>query len=271
MPVSTAVKGSGVSLGYADKVALDVSDFDIPFGKLTAVIGPNGSGKSTLLSGIAGLLSPLSGTIELGGDPSRVAYVMQSTKVNEALPVSVREVVTMGRYANTGPYRRLQAADIDAVESAMARLEITDISNSQLGKLSGGQRQRVFVAQGLAQDHDILLLDEPLTGIDITTAMAIDEVIHDEMEEGCAVIITTHDLSEAQVADHVLLVNGRVVAEGPPASVLTEENLREAYGSTLLHAHAGGVFLDDPAHRPTDARHLHQDRVIHPEADQRHD
>jgi manganese transport system ATP-binding protein len=263
--MNMAVEVSAVRLGYADKVAIDTSSFDIPFGTLTAVIGPNGSGKSTLLNAIAGLLAPLSGTIELGRERRRVSYVMQSTKVNEALPISVREVVTMGRYANSGPYRRLRLTDLEAVEKAMARLEITELADSELGKLSGGQKQRVFVAQGLAQDHDILLLDEPLTGIDMTTALAIDGVIHEEIEEGCAAVITTHDLSEAQVADHVLLVAGRVVASGPPDAVLTTENLRQAYGSALLHVEEGRVFVDDAAHRPVDSRHVHRDRVIHPE------
>jgi manganese transport system ATP-binding protein len=153
----------------------------------------------------------------------------------------------------------------------MGRLSIGDLSGNQLRELSGGQRQRVFVAQGLAQDHDILLLDEPLTGIDMTTAIAIDDVIHEEIGEGCAAVVTTHDLSEAQVADHVLLVAGRVVAAGPPQEVLTVENLRQAYGSTLLHVESGRLFLDDPAHRPAATRHQHQDRVIHPEPDQHHD
>jgi manganese transport system ATP-binding protein len=271
MRMNIAVQASAIRLGYAAKVAIDTSSFEIPFGRLTAVIGPNGSGKSTLLNGIAGLVIPFSGAIELGGDRSRIAYVMQSTKVNEALPISVREVVTMGRYANSGPYRRLRSTDFEAVEKAMTRLEITGLADSQLGQLSGGQRQRVFVAQGLAQDHDILLLDEPLTGIDLTTAIAIDEVIHEEIEEGCAAVITTHDLSEAQVADHVLLVAGRVIAAGPPDAVLTTDNLRLAYRSALLHVEEGRVFLDDAAHRPADSRHVHHDRVIHTEADPRHD
>lgn len=254
-----AVAGHGLRLGYDEGVVFDTSSFEIPFARLTAIIGPNGSGKSTLLNAIAGLMTPLSGRVE-SGDRRRIAYVMQSTKVNETLPISVREVVTMGRYATAGPYRRLRGDDVAAVDRALERLAITDLASRQLGRLSGGQRQRVFVAQGLAQDHDILLLDEPLTGIDMTTAMAIDHVIHEEIDDGCAVVITTHDLSEAQVSDHVILVAGRVVAQGPPEDVITAENLGRAYGSGLLHAEAGRLFVDDPAHRPVGGRHLHQDR-----------
>jgi manganese transport system ATP-binding protein len=135
-----------------------------------------------------------------------------------------------------------------------------------LQELSGGQRQRVFVAQGLAQDHDILLLDEPLTGIDLPTAQAIDKVIHDERSRGCAVVMTTHDLSEARVADHVLLLSGRVVASGPPDEVLTAKHLAEAYGESLLHLDEGQVFLDDPAHIPVPGRHAYRERSIHTEA-----
>lgn len=247
-----AVEAKDLVLAYGDHVVIDRSTFEISYGSLTAVIGPNGSGKSTLLNAIAGLIEPRSGTVAVAAERRRIAYVMQSTKVPDTLPVSVQEVVTMGRYATSGPYRRLTATDNDAIRVALDRVDMTVHADRHLSKLSGGQRQRAFVAQGLAQDHDILLLDEPLTGIDVTTANAIDEVIHDEVQEGCAVVITTHDLTEAAVAPHVILVSGRVVASGPPAEVLTAANLREAYGPALLHIEEDRVFLDDAAHFPVD-------------------
>ena len=148
----------------------------------------------------------------------------------------------------------------------MDRLDISDLGSWHLHSLSAGQRQRVFVAQGLAQDHDVLLLDEPLTGIDLTTAQAIDEVIHLEKEDGCSVVMTTHDLSEARTADHVVLLSGRVITWGSPSEVLTEENLITAYGPSLLHVEKGKVFLDDPAHSPVAGRHSHE-RTIHTETD----
>jgi manganese transport system ATP-binding protein len=147
----------------------------------------------------------------------------------------------------------------------MERTGITHLASKHLTELSGGQRQRVFVAQGMAQDHDVLLLDEPLTGIDLTTAQAIDEAIHEEIERGCTVILTTHDLSEAQVADHVVLLSGRVVAAGRPDEVLTAEHLAEAYGPSLLHVEEGRIFIDDAAHMPVDQRHIHRERSIHTE------
>ena len=172
----------------------------------------------------------------------------------------------MGRYAAAGGYRRLTNDDREAVTAAMGRTGIKRLATRRLQNLSGGQRQRVFVAQGLAQDHDLLLLDEPLTGIDLPTAQAIDDVIHDEITRGCTVIMTTHDLSEARVADHVLLMSGRAIAAGPPAEVLSAANLAAAYGPSLLHVDEGEVFVDDPAHQPVPGRHLHRQRIIHTEA-----
>ena len=269
MPVSQpAIEAEDLVISYGSSVALDRSSFSVPRGKVTAVIGPNGSGKSTLLNAIAGLLDPVAGTLDVtarAAGTHRIAYVLQTTKVNEALPITVREVVTMGRYAGHGSLHRLTKDDRRAVATAMERTGVSPIEAKHLHELSGGQRQRVFVAQGLAQDHDLLLLDEPLTGIDLPTAQAIDEVIHDERTRGCTVVLTTHDLSEAGVADYVLLLSGRVVASGPPAEVLTTEHLTAAYGSTLLHVEEGRVFVDDPAHVPVPGRHTHRERSIHTE------
>ena len=267
MPVERgAVRGEGVVLGYGQTIALAESSFTIPRGSVCAVIGPNGSGKSTLLNAIAGLREPLAGELEVparSNGTHRIAYVLQNTKVNDALPITVREVVAMSRYANLGFYKRPGQADRDAVDEAMDRLAIDSMSGKHLHELSGGQRQRVFVAQGLAQDHDILLLDEPLTGIDLPTAQAIDAVIHDERSRGCTVIMTTHDLSEARVADHVVLLSGRVIASGTPDEVLTPDHLSTAYGPSLLHIGEGNIFLDDPAHIPVPGRDAYRQRVIH--------
>lgn len=266
-----AVSARDLVVSYGETIAIGRSTFAIPRGSITAIIGPNGSGKSTLLNTIAGLIEPTSGSIAVparakGGH--RIAYVLQTTKINDMLPVSVHEVVTMGRYSGAGAYRRLDTEDREAVRSAMERTGITDLASRHLTELSGGQRQRAFVAQGMAQDHDLLLLDEPLTGIDLTTAQAIDEAIHAEIKRGCTVILTTHDLSEAQVADWVVLLSGRIVAAGRPDKVLTAENLREAYGPSLLHVDEGRIFLDDAAHAPVDGRHVHRERSIHTETSQ---
>ncbi len=263
MPLKPAIVADAVVYRYDGATALGASSFEIPSAAITALIGPNGSGKSTILNGIAGLKRPSSGRLQVLESASgrrRVAYVLQTTKVNQVLPVTVGEVVTMGRYSTLGSHRRVGPRDRAAVEDAIDRMGLSSLVNRHLHELSAGQRQRVFVAQGLAQDHDVLLLDEPLTGLDMTSARAIDDVIHDEHQRGCTVVITTHDLGEARVADHVLLLAGRVVASGPPSEVLTAHNLTAAYGPNLLHLEADAVFLDDPAHLPVPGRHVHRDQ-----------
>ncbi len=260
--MTTAITAEDVELGYNGHIAVAASSFDIPEGAITALIGPNGSGKSTLLNAIAGLLQPRGGALSvqpIGDEPRRVAYVLQSTKVNDTLPVTVAEVVAMGRYAGKGPFRQLDDVDKRAVGDAMDRMAIRDLARRHLTELSGGQRQRVFVAQGLAQDHDVLLLDEPVTGLDLPSAQAIDDVIHDEHARGCTVVLTTHDLAEARVADHVLLLSGRVIASGSPDDVLTADHLAEAYGANLLHLDGQKLFLDDPHHNPVGSRHEHRE------------
>lgn len=268
MPPSNAVTATDVEFRYGSHVAVARSSFTIPGGSVTTLIGPNGSGKSTILNAIAGLTTPTSGTltVDQASSPSRIALVLQTTKVNEALPITVKEVVSMGRYPGIGEFTRLSDSDRAIVAAAMERMSIADLSSRHLSELSGGQRQRVFVAQGLAQDRDMLLLDEPLTGLDLPSALAIDAVIHDEQKQGGTVIISTHDLEEARVADHVVLLSGRIVASGVPADVLTASNLKAAYGDTFLHVEGQQIFLDDPAHRPTGERHVHQDRTIHVKA-----
>ncbi len=267
-PCMPAVTATDVEFRYGSNVAIATSSFEIPRGVVTTLIGPNGSGKSTLLNAIAGLATPTSGVLTVEGAASQamIALVLQTTKVNEALPITVREVVSMGRYPSIGEFSRLSSGDRRRVDDSMERMSIGDLAGKHLSELSGGQRQRVFIAQGLAQDRDLLLLDEPLTGLDLPSAQAIDAVIHDEQVRGGTVIMSTHDLAEASVAGHVVLLANRVIASGTPESVLTAKNLKAAYGAALLHVEGEQIFLDDPAHRPTDNRHVHQDRSIHLEA-----
>jgi len=265
VPSPLAAEGRGVVLGYDARVAMAASDFAIPAGRLTAVIGPNGSGKSTLLNALAGLLTPRQGTLEvLGRPPTRVrrqvAYVLQATKVNEVMPITVRETVAMGRYALLGvwgfptlPHRR-------ATQRAMERLEVADLAGRHLYELSGGQRQRVFMAQGLAQEADLLLLDEPITGLDLVSTERIRAVIAEELEGGTTVVMTTHDVADANRADHVLLMAGRVHTEGPPALALHPDRLSAAYGIGIVHLEDGSLVLDDAHHRPAAERHVHFER-----------
>jgi iron complex transport system ATP-binding protein len=269
-----AVIGTELEATIDGNLAIAASSFHLPSGAVTAVIGPNGSGKSTLLNLVAGILRPTAGTLEVsggadgGGSPAQIAYVLQATNVNDTLPISVREVVTMGRYASRGMVGRLTAVDRAAVQTALKVLGIADLARRSLHELSGGQRQRVFVAQGLAQDHGLLLLDEPLMGLDLVSSAAIERIITDERSAGRTVVLTTHDVSQALAADWAVLMAGRVVAFGPPGEALSPANLALAYGIKVVQDADGRFVVDDPAHAPVagPGRHVHLDRSLHLEA-----
>jgi manganese transport system ATP-binding protein len=251
--VEAAVEAHGVRIGRGGRVALDTADFVVPSGELTALIGPNGSGKTTILHAIGGLLPTEAGSlVVLGRSPREaqrdVGYVLQAVHPGEQLPITVRETVAMGRYAARGAFRRLRRGDRARIAEAMDRLAITDLASRQLLELSSGQRQRALVAQGLAQDARLLLLDEPITGLDIPSRERILAAIREELDRGRTVVLTTHDLGDAAAADHVLLLAGRVVAAGPPEEVLTREQLTEAYGEHMLRVEAGTVMLDEGRH-----------------------
>lgn len=254
VPADAAVVARSLTLAHGRHAALRGVDLTVPAGAVTALIGPNGSGKSTLLDAIAGLLPVAGGELRVlggapGADRSGVAYVLQSTVVAEQLPITVRDAVRMGRFARRGLWGRLRAGDHAAVADAIERLDLGSLVDRQLAELSGGQRQRTFVAQGLAQQADLLLLDEPVTGLDMVSRRRILEVVAAERAAGRTVVMTTHDLDEAAAADHVVLLAGRVVATGPPAAVLVPDVLRQAYGGRLLLVEGQpAMLIDDPHH-----------------------
>lgn len=250
-----AVQGTGVTVTYGRHPALRGCDIAIPVGAVTALVGPNGSGKSTLLSAIAGLVPLTAGALTvLGRRPghnglaAQVAYVLQSTPANESLPITVREVVTMARFARRGLFGRLTAADRRKVDDALEHLQVADLADRHLRELSGGQRQRVLVAQGLAQDADLLLLDEPVTGLDLTSRERILAVVDQVRASGGTVVVATHDLGDAERADHVMLLAGCVVAAGSPEEVITTEHLRRAYGGRPFHDAATGTLAHVDEH-----------------------
>jgi ABC-type Mn2+/Zn2+ transport system ATPase subunit len=234
-----------VKVVRGDDTALDVESLDLRPG-VTALIGPNGSGKSTLLHAVAGLLPLATGSIERR--EGSIAYVLQTPPSAAHLLVTAREVVALARAAERGAFGRMRAADRDLVERSMERLEITDLARRHLAELSGGQRQRVFVAQGLAQDAPVLLLDEPTAGLDLASSQAITRIVEGERAAGRTVVIATHDLDEAATADHVVLLNSVVIASGTPSDVLTGANVRRAYGGRVLELGEGIVAIDDGVH-----------------------
>ncbi|MEX2505291.1 MAG: metal ABC transporter ATP-binding protein [Egicoccus sp.] len=257
-----AVVFEGLEVRYGTHTAVASVDLQFPAAQVVTIIGPNGSGKSTLLGTISGLVRPSRGRVEVLGRSPRsarrqVAHVLQTTVANEAVPLTVRETVRMGCYGRVGPLRPLAADDRAAVTDAVDRLRIGDLLDRQLLELSGGQRQRVYVAQALAQRADVLLLDEPITGLDMVTQETIGEVIEAERARGATVVLTTHDVGTAQLADMTVLMATRVVAAGPPGQVLTPEHLAEAYGGHVHVLDDGTVVLDESHHHD----HRHHDQL----------
>jgi ABC-type Mn2+/Zn2+ transport system ATPase subunit len=251
-----------VKVDRGHTTVLTIDTLAIPRG-VTAVIGPNGSGKSTLLHAIAGLLPIGRGVVTIAGQPANrmrrdIAYVLQAQHASEHLLVTADEVVGLSRAATLGPFRPMRRADRAAVARATDRLEVSDLGRRHLAEMSGGQRQRVFVAQGLAQEGDVLLLDEPMAGLDMVSADRIRAVIDEERAAGRFVLVATHELDDARRADFVVLLKGRVVAAGPPDEALRPECLREAYGARVLDLGGQTLAVDDGIHHD-DHEHIHHD------------
>ena len=223
---------------YGETTALDGASLHVPPGEVTGLIGMNGSGKSTLFKAIMGMLPPDAGQVRVEGtDAARarrrgaVGYVPQSEEVDWSFPVSVRDVVMMGRYGHQGLTRRPRAQDRRAVAEALDRVELTDLADRQIGQLSGGQRKRAFVARGLAQNARILLLDEPFAGVDKRSEATIVTVLRELAWEGGTVLVSTHDLHALpQLADSAVLLLRRVLFQGPVGEALHPAMLARAFG-----------------------------------------
>jgi manganese/zinc/iron transport system ATP- binding protein len=214
-------------------------DFSLPEGSLAGILGPNGSGKTTLLRNIMGLMQPDSGYVRLLGQDlakvrAQVSYVPQRESVDWNFPVSVSEVVAMGRYGPGKLLRRLRRPDRDIIEEAMERTGILPLAHRHISQLSGGQQQRVFIARALAQQAQIYLMDEPFVGVDAATEEAILNLLGEMKNRGHTVIMVHHDLQTAQdFFDQAVLLQTRLVAAGPVETVLNKENLQQAYGGRL--------------------------------------
>ncbi|MFK0117879.1 zinc ABC transporter ATP-binding protein AztA [Streptomyces sp. NPDC090994] len=215
--------------GYPGRPVLRQLSADITGLAMTALVGPNGSGKSTLLGVLAGVIHPTSGRARHHGELPP-AFVPQRGAVGDTLPLTVRQTVEMGRWGERGPWRRLTRRDHATVDAALDRLGIGGLAARQLGELSGGQRQRALIAQGLAQESDLLLLDEPTTGLDPEARERIGTLLTELVADGVTVVQATHDLAAARSADACLLLrDGRLVGQGPPGQVLTTSALAEIW------------------------------------------
>lgn len=233
--------------------ALRHASFAIPRGTITALVGVNGAGKSTLFKAIMGFVPAAAGSISLMGQTVKqalkqnlVAYVPQAEEVDWAFPVLVQDVVMMGRYGHMGFFRVPTVADHAAVDQALARVNMADFRDRQIGELSGGQRKRVFLARALAQDGQVILLDEPFTGVDVKTEDQIIALLRELRDEGRVMLVSTHNLgSVPEFCDRTVLVKGTVLDHGPTEDVFTHDNLERAFGGVLRHFTLSGADLHD--------------------------
>ncbi|WP_144018850.1 metal ABC transporter ATP-binding protein [Demequina sp. NBRC 110056] len=241
MADAPALEVDAVTVRYGDVTALDDCSLTLTRGRVHGLIGMNGSGKSTLFKAVMSAVRPQSGTVRVDGeDPARararsaIAYVPQSEDVDWDFPLSVRDVVMMGRYGSMGPMRRPRAADHAAVDAALARVELADLAGRQIGRLSGGQRKRAFVARGLAQGASLLLLDEPFAGVDKRSERTIVALLRELADEGRTLLVSTHDLHALpQLADDAILLLRRTLFHGSVTEALRPENLTRAFGMDL--------------------------------------
>lgn len=239
-----------LTVAYGHVVALRDLTVDLPSNQLVGVVGPNGSGKSSLLRCVVGAHRQVAGTIELLGEPQQaarrlVAYVPQRNEVERDFPITVREVVQLGRHGERGWFRRLSAEDHRIVDESLDRTGITHLAKRPVDALSGGQLQRTFVARALAQQRPVFVLDEPFVGIDTATEAALFDLLEELRDSGRSIIVVHHDLEDVRARfDHCVLLDGRLLAEGDPVEVLDPERVFATFsghrgtGSTTVRARA---------------------------------
>jgi manganese transport system ATP-binding protein len=240
--INPAISIRDLSVSYGEVDALIDASLDLPESKVVGLVGMNGSGKSTLFKAIMGMVKATSGEIRVfGEDPvlarrkGSIAYVPQSEEIDWSFPLSVGDVVLMGRFGKMGPTRRASAQDHAAVEEALARVELSEYSNRQIGQLSGGQRKRAFLARAIAQEAKILLLDEPFAGVDKKSEVTIIGLIKKLANQGVTVLVSTHDLiTLPQLADESILLMRRVLMHDTTQKVLQPNNLALAFGIDVL-------------------------------------
>ncbi|EYR80594.1 MULTISPECIES: manganese/iron ABC transporter ATP-binding protein [unclassified Shinella] len=248
------IRAEDVTVTYRNgHTALTHASFSVPKGTITALVGVNGAGKSTLFKAIMGFVPVAAGRVTILGlsvkealKKNLVAYVPQAEEVDWTFPVLVEDVVMMGRYGHMNWLRIPTKRDHEMVDEALARVNMTAFRKRQIGELSGGQRKRVFLARALAQEGQVILLDEPFTGVDVRTEEQIVELLGKLRDEGRVMLVSTHNLgSVPDFCDRTVFVKGTVIASGPTAETFTEANLERAFGGVLRHFILGGHDLHD--------------------------
>ncbi len=261
---STYLSVAGMTVAYNGRPALRDVTLSVPRASQVAVVGPNGAGKSTLFKALVGLLPVRSGSVFIGGHTpagrrEAVAYIPQREEIDWRFPVTVTDVVMMGRYGRLGWLRRPRREDRDVVAACLEQLGIADLAARSIGELSGGQQQRVFLARALAQEPEVLLLDEPFTGVDVNAKESLLELIAGLRARGVTVLASTHDMETASKRfELVALLNGRLIAYGSPAEVFTPEHISAAFGGQALFLN-DMVIIDQccPGHVGDGEEHRH--------------
>jgi len=254
------------SIGYGEKIVMRDLSFQVPHGARVAVVGPNGAGKSTLFKALVGILPLQSGRILihgelLGAHKDCVAYIPQRGEVDWRFPVTVSDVVMMGRFGQMGWLSRPSKIDKQIVRRSIEQMGIADLAAHSIGQLSGGQQQRAFLARAIAQEPHILLMDEPFTGVDMTTREVTLNLLDHLHNQQVTTIISTHDLNlAASRFDLVLLLNHRLIAWGTPSQVFAKDNLAQAFGNSLL-VMEDGMMLVDECCPPDEEYHQHHAEV----------
>ena len=240
-----------ITVRYNGRAALENVTFHLHEGERVAVVGPNGAGKSTLFKVVAGVLSPTSGEVKIFGSRPRghvcIGYIPQRSQVDWNFPVTVADVVMMGRSAKLGPFNFPHKKDWEFVNHALETVDLSDLAMRQIGQLSGGQQQRMFIARALAQEAELMLMDEPLTGLDTPSQEGILKLLDRLKEEKVTVMVATHDLDQAATHfDRIMLLNHALVAFGEPGEVLHTDNLLKAYGGKLKPVDGQNILsIDD--------------------------
>jgi manganese/iron transport system ATP-binding protein len=253
---------SGVTVRYNGRVVLEDISFDLVQGERVAVVGPNGAGKSTLFKVIVGMVNPNQGQVDVyGHGPGGhicIAYVPQRSQVDWAFPVNVADVVMMGRIGKLGPLRWPKSRDWAYVRQCLEVVGLTELAERQINELSGGQQQRMFIARALAQEAELMLMDEPLTGLDLTSQEDTFRVLEALRERRVTVLVATHDLNQAADRfDRVMLLNRRLLGLGQAGEVFTPERLMAAYGGhlRLIDTGEGTMVLGDTCCEGEDERY----------------
>ena len=241
-----------VTYNNGNKALRNVS-FEIPRSTITALVGVNGAGKSTLFKALMGFIPTIKGEISILGQSvksalkdNHIAYVPQAEEVDWSFPVLVQDVVMMGRYGHMGFFRKTTSNDLLEVDYALNRVGMEDFKNRQIGELSGGQRKRVFLARALAQKSEVILLDEPFTGVDVKTETAIIKLLREMRKEGKIMLVSTHNLgSVPEFCDRTILIKETILAYGKTEKTFTRQNLELAFGGVLRHFVLRGTDLHD--------------------------